>query len=75
MLQTVTRKGRPPLGPAAMPEADRKARSRATRNMAQLNVEVPIAVRDALHRVAEQTGQTQAQILLAALAAYLKATR
>lgn len=71
MLQTVTRPGRPPLGTTAMPDAERKARSRAGRQVEQLNVEVPATVREAVRDLAEATGRTQAEVILAALQAYL----
>ena len=71
MLQTVTSRGRPPLGQHAMPEAIRKAKSRTARQVAQLNVDVPVAVRDAVRELAQATDRTQAEILAAAIAAYL----
>lgn len=75
MLQTVTRTGRPPLGQHAMSDADRKARSRSARKVAQLNVEVPVAVRKAVQELADRTGRTQAEVIAAAIAAYLAANR
>lgn len=71
MLQTVTSRGRPPLGQHAMPEAVRKAKSRTARQVAQLNVEIPVAVRDAVRDLAEVTGKTQADVILAAIQTYL----
>lgn len=56
-----------------MPAADRKARSRATRPATvQLNVEVPAEVREALRRVATDTDQTQAEVLIAAVTEYMR---
>ena len=71
MLQTVTRPGRPPLGPHPMPADVRKARSRAARQVEQLNVEVPAQVREAVKELADATGRTQAQVIAAAIAAYV----
>ena len=71
MLQTVTSRGRPPLGQHAMPDAARKARSRKAREVAQLNVEVPAEVREAVRALAEKTKRTQADVILAAIQAYL----
>lgn len=70
MLQIVTR-GRPPLNQHAMSDADRKVRSRSARKLAQLNVEVPVAVRDAVRELAKATDRTQGQVLAAAIQAYL----
>lgn len=71
MLQIVTR-GRPPLGQHAMSDADRKARSRTGRKLAQLNVEVPAEVRKAVQALADRTDRTQAEVILAAIQAYLE---
>lgn len=71
MLQTVTRPGPKPLGASAMPDGVRKARSRAARKVSQLNVDVPAAVRDAVKELAEASGQTQAEVIAAALQAYV----
>jgi len=70
MLQTVTRPGRKPTG-RAVSDADRKANSRSARHLAQLNVDVPVAVRDAVRELAQATDRTQAEVLAAAIAAYL----
>ena len=70
MLQSVTSRGRPPK-PHAMPPAARKAKSRTARAVAQLNVEVPAAVRDAVRELARATDRTQSEVLAAAIAAYL----
>lgn len=71
MLVIVTRPGRPPLGPHPMTGAERKARSRSARKVAQLNVEIPAEVREALRELAEQTGRTQAELLVAAVTEYV----
>lgn len=71
MLQIVTRPGRPSLGPHAMSPADRKARSRSARKLAQLNVEVPAEVRQAVQELADRTARTQADVILAAIQTYL----
>lgn len=58
-----------------MSDADRKARSRSARKVAQLNVEVPVAVRKAVQELADRTDRTQAEVIAAAIAAYLAANR
>lgn len=75
MLRIVTRTGRPPLGQHAMSDADRKARSRTARKLAQLNVEVPAEVRKAVQDLADRTDRTQADVILAAIQAYLDSHR
>lgn len=58
-----------------MSDADRKARSRSARKVAQLNVEVPVVVRKAVQELADRTDRTQAEVIAAAIAAYLAANR
>jgi hypothetical protein len=70
MLQIVTR-GRPPLAQHAMSNAERKASSRKARKLAQLNVEIPAEVRKAVQELADRTERTQADVILAAIQAYL----
>lgn len=54
-----------------MSDADRKARSRTARKLAQLNVEIPAEVRKAVQELADRTERTQADVILAAIQAYL----
>lgn len=74
MLQIVTRPGPKPTG-CAKSDADRKARSRKARKLAQLNVEVPAEVREAVQALADRTDRTQAAVILAAIQAYLDSHR